>query len=209
MIKLSKASKMKVNGKQVKSWDLEARTSCPGSKVDGEVVEVCKSCYATKGAFVWPASVALRKHNQQDYKRDGWVVDMVKAIGKDKYFRFFVSGDIETELLATKIKEVVTLCSKTQFWIPTRSYNIKGIREVLEEIKTLPNVSMRYSANSIGLSETGTDMTAFVINTNSVDEAKAKGVTVCPVTIPGSKLKSCSTCTLCFDTNELVAYVLH
>ncbi|MEA3280480.1 MAG: hypothetical protein U9Q38_07765, partial [Thermodesulfobacteriota bacterium] len=62
-VKLSYPSKMRVGGKRVGTWDLQAGTTCPGSKVNGEVVEVCKSCYAKKGTYNFPVVKAKRAKN--------------------------------------------------------------------------------------------------------------------------------------------------
>ena len=199
---------MKVNGKQVKSFDLEARQTCPGSKVNGEVVEVCKQCYATKGSFTWPASVALRKHNQQDYHRDEWVDDMVKLIGNDKYFRAFSSGDFESTELILKFTALAHRCPSTAFWCPTRSDQLSSMQPYLSVLASLPNVTMRPSANFIGFKRERPGVNSYVIRPSDIPEAATLGVKVCPVTLPGSTQKSCNTCTTCY-TDAKVAYVIH
>jgi hypothetical protein len=207
-IKLSKSSKMKVAGKQVKSWDLNAGITCPGSKIGGDVVETCKICYAKKGPMVWPASVALRNHNQQDYKRAEWVSDMVQAIGTYKWFRFLSSGDIESKELGDKIYEVIQRCPSTSFWVPSRSHTIKSIHPSIKRIAGLQNAAMRLSAGAIGLSEIGTGVNSYVIRVANIPEALSKGIHICPVTLPGSAQKSCDNCTICYTDNP-VAYLIH
>ena len=95
MIKLSDTSKM-----PCKSWSLTALDTCPGSRdAQGEVVEVCQGCYATTGNYNFPNVKLVRENNRHDWKRVGWVNNMVEAIVVGKYFRGFDSGDIYHENL--------------------------------------------------------------------------------------------------------------
>lgn len=205
MPKISKTSKMRVNGKPVKSFSLPAGASCPGSKD----AEVCKSCYAKSGFYHMPVVKNVREHNKEVYKTPEFVDNMVKIIGKDKYFRFFDSGDIETPVLAKKIYEIIKATPNTKYWLPTRCDTIPRINCIINDIKTLPNVAVRLSANNLGLSKPERDgVNSYVINPSDISEAKANGINICPVTTPGSTQKSCDSCTLCY-TNAKVAYVLH
>jgi hypothetical protein len=227
MIKISKPSKMKITGKKVGCWSLEARVSCPGSKTPtGDIVEVCKGCYATKGMYRFPVVKAARQTNRRDYHKDDWVDRMVKEVSKYDYFRWFDSGDVETPELAAKIRLVIDKTSKTQHWLPTRSDKIKVISDILEgeplaevdalsfgttwlPINEFTNVSLRPSADHIGLNNHERDcVNSYVIRKDDLFEAKHQGIFVCPVTLPGSTQKSCDTCTHCYG-DKPVAYILH
>ena len=85
MIKLSDTSKMKLTGKRVRSWSLEAGVTCPGSAT----AEVCKGCYAKKGMYRFPVVKGTRQHNRDDYKTSDWVDRMVLALAKLDNFRWF------------------------------------------------------------------------------------------------------------------------
>ena len=215
MIKISKPTKMKITGKRVGCWSLEARKSCPGSKnPDGSVVAVCQSCYATKGMYRFPVVKAVRQNNQQDYHRDDWVGDMVKEVSKYDYFRWFDSGDIETPELAHKIKTVIYRTQSTKHWLPTRSDKIPKINEIIADtdskagIATRSNVAVRPSADNIGLNnQERPGVNSYVIKPEEIFDAKRQGIYVCPVGVNPSQ-KSCDTCTMCY-TNAKVAYVLH
>jgi len=223
-VKISKPSKMKIKGAKVGCWSLEARVSCPGSVDDnGKIVEVCKSCYATKGMYRFPNTKAVRQHNKADYMRDGWVEDMVKEVNKYDYFRWFDSGDIETPELAQKIYRVIASTPHCKHWVPTRSDKVADIDKYLTRITTsdsepshyhhesiayLKNVSLRPSADNIGLNNNERPgVKSFVIRPEEIFEAKKQGIHVCPVGINPNQ-KSCDTCTACY-TNQAVAYVLH
>ena len=216
MIKISKPTKMKIIGKRVGCWSLEARKSCPGSKnPNGSVVEVCQSCYATKGMYRFPVVKAVRQNNQQDYHRDDWVDDMVKEVSKYDYFRWFDSGDIETPELAAKIRLVVLRTQSVKHWLPTRSDKIPLITRSLHrdddtaiDISKLSNLALRPSADNIGLNNNERPgVNSYVIKPEEIFEAKRQGIYVCPVGINPNQ-KSCDTCTMCY-TDAKVAYVLH
>ena len=218
-VKISQTSKMKIKGKKTGSWSLEARKSCPGSKnPDGSVVEVCQSCYATKGMYRFPVVKAVRQNNQQDYHRDDWVDDMVKEVSKFDYFRWMDSGDVETPELALKIRKVVRLTSKVKHWLPTRSDKIPKIAYVFNhsdpndvygyDMYNTHNLALRPSADNIGLNnQERPGVNSYVIRPEEIFEAKKQGIHVCPVGINPNQ-KSCDTCTACYTT-QAVAYVLH
>lgn len=211
--KISKTSKMKITGKRVGCWSLEARKSCPGSKnSDGSVVEVCQSCYATKGMYRFPVVKAARQENQKDYHRDDWVADMVKEVSKYDYFRWFDSGDIETPELAIKIGAVIVGTPNTKHWLPTRSDKVRSINDkpILKwrTSKLLNNVVVRPSADNIGLNNNERPgVNSYVIRDTDLFEAKRQGIFVCPVTTDKNRT-SCDTCTTCY-TDAKVAYLVH
>ena len=102
MLKMSKTSKL-----GTKSWSLQAIETCPGSVgPDGELVAACSGCYATTGMYHFGAVKAVRADNKADWKRDGWVSDMVAALKKDKYFRWFDSGDMYSIELGKKMLDL-------------------------------------------------------------------------------------------------------
>ena len=213
---------MKIKGKRVASWSLNARKSCPGSKnPDGTIVDVCQGCYATKNMYNFPVVIAARDYNQQDYQKADWVDRMVKQVSKYDYFRWFDSGDVETPELAKKIRAVMLATPNTQHWLPTRSDKIEKIQDVLTRGRTsiygrgvnyisdLTNVSLRISADHVGLNnKERPGVNSYVINPGDLFECKRQGIFLCPVTSPGSTQKSCDTCTMCY-TDKPVAYLVH
>jgi hypothetical protein len=213
MIKISKPSKMKITGKKVGCWSLGARISCPGSvNPDGSIVDVCKSCYATKGMYRFPVVKNARKINKADYMEEDWVERMVAEVSKYDYFRWFDSGDIETTVLAAKIAAVIVDTPTTNHWLPTRSDKIPEIaRAGLFRFKKsvgFSNVALRPSADHIGLNNKEREgVNSFVIKPEEIFEAKRRGIHVCPVGVNPTQ-KSCDTCTMCYTDAE-VAYVLH
>lgn len=143
--KLSKTGKM-----PCKSWSLPAWDTCPGAKEgDGTAVEACSHCYARQGMYRFGVVKAAREHNMADWQLPDWEDAMVKAIGKDKYFRWFDSGDVYCVGLALKIGAVIHRTPGTKHWLPTRSHKDRGIDKILFHIAKLPNAVVRLSSDSV------------------------------------------------------------
>jgi hypothetical protein len=131
-----------------------------------------------------------------------WVDDMVTALAKQKYFRWFDSGDVYHPALAFKIYLVMERTPQVKHWLPTKSYNLNRIRPILERMKLLPNVSVRYSSPSM-VGEFGQDHGSTVI---PYAETPTKA-TLCEAYTRGGK---CGDCRACWDKNvAVVAYPAH
>lgn len=199
-INLSKASKM-----PAKSWSLEAGATCPGS-IDPATklpVPVCAGCYAKEGFYHMPDAKRVRDENREDWKRAEWADDMVKALKRQTYFRWFDSGDVYHPGLAAKILEVMSRTPHVKHWLPTKSYKIARIRVFLEMMKALPNVSVRYSSDSmVGEfgQEHGSTVVAYADDATQADK-------VCDAYTRKGK---CGDCRACWDKNvSVVAYPSH
>ena len=199
MVTLSKASKM-----PAKSWSLQAGNTCPGSidPVSKQPLPVCAGCYAKDGMYNMPNSKRVRDANREDWKRAEWVDEMVEALKKQKYFRWFDSGDVYHPALAFKIFLVMEKTPWVKHWLPTKSYTIPKIRAILERMKTLENTAVRYSSPSI----TGefTEEHGSTVIPYAEDETKA---TVCGAYSRGGK---CGECRICWTKSvAVVAYPAH
>lgn len=185
-----------------KSWSLPALETCPGSRDKrGELVEVCQGCYATTGMYHLPKVRFSREHNRHDWKRPEWADDMVAAIGKDPYFRWFDSGDVFHPKLAKKIREVIMRTPNTQHWLPTRCYKIEGIKAYLASIKKMKNACVRYSADKIGKFN---KRHGSVVYDGDCDTDVPEGVTVCEAKTRGN---TCGDCRNCWDkTIKVIGY---
>jgi hypothetical protein len=198
-VTLSKPSKM-----PCKTWSLEAGATCPGSidKVTKLPLPVCAGCYAKDGFYHMPAAKALRDANREDWKRAEWVDDMVAALAKQSYFRWFDSGDVYHPALAFKIYLIMQRTPNVKHWLPTKSYEISKIRPILERMKLLANVSVRYSSPSI-TGEFTEDHGSTVIP-YAETETTAK---LCGAYANNGK---CGTCRTCWDKSvKVIAYPAH
>jgi len=185
------------------SWSLQALETCQGSiGKDGQLVEVCQGCYATQGFYHMPDAIKLRKNNKEDWQSEDWVERMVKALSKQKKFRWFDSGDIYSVDLAWKIYDVCRLTPHVKHWLPTRMHKFDKYANVLGTIDSLPNVVVRLSADNVEEQIEGTT-TSMVIKTHE----HRRGVHVCPSSLQEGK---CKDCTACWNKGvKVVAYVSH
>jgi hypothetical protein len=189
----------------IRSWSLQAIDTCPGSvAAPGELVDACKGCYATTGNYRFSNVKAPRLHNQEDWKRMTWSDDMVAELSKDRFFRWFDSGDMYTLALAEKILEVMKRTPWCNHWLPTRMYKFPKFRQVLSEMQALKNVSVRFSSDSVTGEYTKSLHGSVIIPT---PEDVKKGMTLCQAYENEGK---CNGCRACYDKKvKVIAYPAH
>jgi hypothetical protein len=200
-VKLSVTSKL--DG--IKSWSLQALDTCPGSVSNKhELVDACQGCYATTGNYVFANVKAPREFNRTDWQRDDWVSDMVKALGNERYFRWLDSGDLYDVRLARKVYAVMRDTPWVQHWLPTRMHKFAKFLPVLDAMRALPNVAVRFSSDSVNGGFTPGVHGSTIITAR---EAAPAGVKVCEAYEHGGK---CSGCRACWDRSvPVIAYVAH
>lgn len=191
----------------IRSWSLQALDTCPGSiESPGVLVDACKGCYATTGNYVFSNVKAPREFNRTDWQRLDWVDDMVTQLQRDRYFRWFDSGDLYTLALAEKILEVMQRTPWCMHWLPTRMHKFPKFRQVLDQMKALSNVSVRFSADSI-TGEYTPGLHGSVIGPSADTFTPAPGVALCRAYEHGGQ---CSGCRACWDRSiDLIAYPAH
>jgi hypothetical protein len=201
MIKLAKTSKM-----PCKSWSLQALDTCPGSlKPDGALVDACEGCYATTGMYNMPNVKAPRAYNREDWKRDDWASDMVRELSKQKFFRWFDSGDVYDHRLAKKILKVMQDTPWCKHWLPTRMHKFAKMNMVLRQMDKLPNATIRLSSDSVTGGIIRVDTTSSTIIPHAEDASPE--MTVCEAYERGGK---CKDCRACWDKDvKVIAYVAH
>jgi len=198
MIRLSETTKL-----DARSWSLQAIETCPGSiGADGALVAACSGCYATTGNYRFPNVKAPRIHNREDWQRPEWVADMVSALDADRYLRWFDSGDMYSLELAEKILQVMRLTPWVKHWLPTRMAKFPKFRVVIAEMQALPNVSVRFSSDSI-TGEYGPEHGSVIIPDVS---AAPEGVVVCKAY---EHVGKCNGCRACWDKGGVIAYPAH
>ena len=200
MLALSKTSKL--DG--ILSWSLQALDTCPGSKnKDGSLVDACKGCYATIGNYHYPNVKKPRIANRDDWQRQDWVQDMVKALDSQRYFRWFDSGDVYSIDLAEKILAVMQATPWVKHWIPTRMAKFAKFKKVLSQMESLPNVKVRFSSDSV----TGEHTSAHGSTIAPTAADAPKNAFVCQAYKHGGK---CNGCRACYDKSvSLIAYPAH
>jgi hypothetical protein len=201
MMKLSCVSKL--DG--IRSWSLTALLDCPGAhRDDGSIALPCQGCYARGGLYQMGAVRAIREHNREDWQREGWVADMVSALDKERYFRWFDSGDVYALELAEKMLEVMQQTPWCRHWLPTRMMKFAKFAAVFAQMQALPNVMVRFSSDSItGEFTPGLHGSTIVSDESQVQE----GVFLCRAYENDGK---CSGCRACYSQEvPMVAYKTH
>lgn len=191
----------------IRSWSLQALDTCPGSiESPGVLVDACKGCYATTGNYNYPNVKAPRLHNKEDWQRIEWIDDMVQALDSDRYFRWFDSGDIYSVALAEKILEVMRRTPWCKHWLPTRMHKFPKFQMVLSEMQALPNVMVRFSADSIDGSYTP-GLHGSVIGPDASTYVQTEDSALCRAYEHGGK---CNGCRQCWNKDiTLICYPAH
>lgn len=200
MLKLSKTSKL--DG--ILSWSLQALDTCPGSvNPDGSLVPACSGCYATTGNYNYPNVKAPRLANRLDWERDGWVSDMVQALESSRYFRWFDSGDMYAIGLAEKMLQVMQATPWVKHWLPTRMMKFPKFANVIQRMQALPNVMVRFSADSIDGTFDARHGSVIIPDADSIPD----GATLCRAYEHEGR---CNGCRACYDkTIPVIAYPAH
>ena len=189
----------------IRSWSLQALDTCPGSiESPGVLVDACKGCYATTGNYRFANVKAPREFNRTDWERFEWVDDMVQELERDRYFRWFDSGDMYSLALAEKMLDVMIRTPWCKHWLPTRMHKFPKFAMVLQAMQALPNVMVRPSSDSIvGVFTPGLHGSVIVPDSR-VDPAM---VTLCRAYENDGK---CSGCRACYDKSvPVIAYPAH
>ena len=189
----------------IRSWSLQALDTCPGSvSSPGVLVDACKGCNATTGNYRYPNVKAPRLENREDWQRIEWCDDMVRALDKDRFFRWFDSGDMYTLGLAEKILEVMQRTPWCSHWLPTRMHKFPKFRAVLRDMQALPNVMVRFSSDSVrGEYVKGLHGSVIVPDAETLPD----GVSLCGAY---SREGKCGGCRACWNKDvSVIAYPAH
>lgn len=200
MLHLSRTSKL--DG--ILSWSLQALDTCPGSvNPDGSLVPACSGCYATTGNYVFQNVKAPRLANRIDWERDEWVSDMVKSLDGSRYFRWFDSGDMYAIGLAEKMLQVMQATPWVKHWLPTRMMKFPKFAAIIAKMQALPNVMVRFSADTIDGTYDARHGSVIVPDANNVPD----GVVLCRAYEHDGK---CNGCRACYDKAiPVIAYPAH
>lgn len=184
-----------------------SKDTCIGRlDANGKIKEVCKSCYAMKGSYLWRTAKALRKHNLNETLNnlEGFKIDMVKLLNgeKSEYFRWFDSGDIYDNDLLFSIYEICKNTPSINHWIPTKARELLD-QDLWAKLESLNNVTIRYSSPSINGYYQSIHGSTVIQKGQEVDETK---VFKCPVV---DERKKCDDCRACWNSDKVIAYTYH
>jgi hypothetical protein len=175
---------------------------------------VCAGCYALKGRYVFPNTIAAMERRFQAWKGnpEAWAEAMGASILKAgiPWFRWFDSGDLQT---VDMLRDIVGVCRETPgiaHWLPTRERDIVG--EYLTQGGKIPrNLTIRLSSPRVGsilpVSKTGPLKGIPVSGVHSHGAKVPRGVFPCPAPLQGGE---CGECRECWNgRRKVVSYTAH
>ena len=118
------------------SWSISASMCQTGrvlSKVEGTP---CSMCYAQKGRYRFSGVQTAQDKRYRGWKHDpDWVNLMTirLILLKERYFRWFDSGDLQSDTMLSDIIQVARQTPDTKHWLPTQE------RGYIKNIDVLPN----------------------------------------------------------------------
>jgi hypothetical protein len=127
------------------AWNIPASRCLTGSKLRTVPGSTCEKCYALKGRYGFPSVQAALERRLKSFDHPDWVEAMTSLIGDTQWFRWFDSGDLQSEHMLLRIMDVCRRTPKTRHWLPTREYAI--VRKVVEATPVPKNLTIRLSAH--------------------------------------------------------------
>ena len=211
------------------SWSISAVHCKRGSALRKIAGTVCKYCYALKGRYVFPTTVAAHARRLEAYNTDpirfAWA--MVRLITGDysntakliPWFRWFDSGDLQSTEMLNTLTIIAENTPDTDHWMPTREKRI--VKDFLRSGGSVPeNMVIRISQDCVNKIEgihiwdqyAGICHSMVYDDTLNLDILLKNGIKICPVSNPLLDGKTCDhfECRMCWDRNiKVIAYHAH
>jgi len=197
---LSEPSKMPCYG-----YSISALKCITGGKLYEIEGSVCNKCYARRGNYLYDNVKNAHDFRLNAFNHPNFVLAMATVINATEssgYFRWFDSGDLQSEKMLAQICEIASLCGRIKFWLPTKEISI--VSSYIKKGNKVPkNLNIRLSSYMI-------DGPAFTTLAQSL------GVTTSTVVRNGWTCRApkqnnkCLDCRLCWSTKvKNVAYRYH
>ena len=170
------------------SWGISADHCKTGSKLAQIEGSICSTCYAQKGAYKWPPPKNAHERRLSLINTSGWVDNMVSAINNADYFRWFDSGDLQTDEMLADIVRVAIATPETKHWLPTHEIFIVS-RYLRKHGKFPSNLIVRVSAAMVD----GEPSKRFEL-TSTVHKLDKPIGRECPSSRQGNKCADCRAC---------------
>jgi hypothetical protein len=128
--------------------DINNKVTCPFANVNDKS-SPCYSCYARKGAYIWPAARNAYQWRYEQTKLDSFVDDMVVAITKSKakFIRVHDSGDYYSIDYINKWLAIANALPNVNFYSYTKS--VKMWKDVISSGKLPNNYDIIFSQGSV------------------------------------------------------------
>lgn len=192
------------------SYGLPTSVCNVGSALVKVIGSVCSKCYAKKGSYVWPATIAAYARRLACYRRDPilWAAAMVAILERRKgarrgFHRWFDSGDIIDLRHGLLLCLIACETPSVRFWLPTKE---RATALALDTHGVIPaNLVIRLSAAMIGQQKfSSMGATSMVVRKG---ERAPSNAFVCPAPQQDG---ACGACRACYAPEvRLVAYAQH
>lgn len=191
------------------SWGIPAKNCRVGSILAvADKGTVCNKCYARRGFYALPRVKASQERRLQAWREEPqWIELMTLRIlllyPVSKYFRWFDSGDLQSEKMFLDIKEVVQRTAPfIEHWLPSREYTILRNCNALVEVPD--NLVVRYS---LPMFDSFQRSTAYLTSSVTKEGRTLEHDHLCPSSEQGNK---CLACRACWDKRiQHVVYNYH
>jgi hypothetical protein len=180
---LSNPSKM-----PCRSFGISADRCKTGSKLAKMKGSICNTCYAQKGLYKLPSTEAAHERRLNLIGTSDWVDNMVRAINNADYFRWFDSGDLQSDEMLADIVRVALATPNTKHWLPTHE-NFIVSRYLRKHGKFPSNLTVRVSAAMVD----GEPPKRFALTSTVHQLGKPIG-RECPSSKQGNKCGDCRAC---------------
>jgi len=180
---LSNPSKM-----PCRSFGINADRCKTGSKLAKMKGSICNTCYAQKGLYKLPSTEAAQERRFNLIGTSNWVDNMVRAINNADYFRWFDSGDLQSDEMLADIVRVALATPNTKHWLPTHE-NFIVSRYLRKHGKFPSNLTVRVSAAMVD----GEPPKRFALTSTVHQLGKPIG-RECPSSKQGNKCGDCRAC---------------
>ncbi len=190
------------------SWGIPASRCRTGARLGKASNSVCAACYALKGAYTWKRVSLAYERRLRLFDKDGWEKNMAILVNwqaaktGQAYFRWFDSGDLQSEVMLEKVVSVARLTPVISHWLPTREYQIVSSYRSREELPA--NLAVRLSAHFIDMAPPS----LLGLPTSTVRDVGEVVGYACPAR--DYSPARCSSCRGCWDPLvKNVSYDLH
>jgi len=170
------------------SFGISADHCKTGSKLAKIKGSICNTCYAQKGAYKWTPTKNAHERRINLIGTSNWVDNMVRAINNADYFRWFDSGDLQSDEMLADIVRVALATPNTKHWLPTHE-NFMVSRYLRKHGKFPSNLTVRVSAAMVD----GEPPKRFALTSTVHHLGKPIG-RECPSSKQGNKCADCRAC---------------
>ena len=184
------------------AWSIPASKCLTGAKLAEVAGTVCADCYALEGRYRFPAVQNALERRLQALEHPDWVPAMARLAGRDKHFRWFDSGDLQSEQHLDQIAQVAELTPETWHWLPTREVGIVARYRKAHRVPV--NLIIRISGNWVDGEPPVTDLVKSVVSRHR----EYPNGYACPAKLQGNRCSGpLMDCRACWEPEvELIVY---